>query len=317
MNRVLLGLICLLPLAACQGTGKPPKQETMVRLGDMPESYAQLWQAWLLDDPRYSSLRNAAKQDPAQIQFLVENLIGVMLGEVSWGRVLSGPPGAPTTLERARIELLNLRTASVVALTEVLVLGSGLGPVAVEDLLIEIAGPAVGPLLLQLARIDNAMARRRASHTLAEIAFQRIPAGMDTGPIRFALAERLHGDEDWIVRSQCALALAAWGRSTHGDMAETSRQIAPALLDEDAGVRKDAIQALGRLGDPRVLPALINHLERSINAGRMGETVTTQKTLSALTHSGRSHTPAQWRAWWRDQRPKVLAHFDAQAKRRQ
>ncbi len=317
MSRILWALFLLVPLAACQGTGSEPKPESMVRLGDLPEAYAQLWRAWLLDDPHYSDLRKAAMEDPAQVQFLVENLVGVMLGELSWGRVLSGPPGQPTTLERARIELLDLREHSVVALTEVLVLGSGLGPVAVESLLVRMGGLSVPPLLAQLARLDNALARRRASHALAEIAFQRIPAGMGTAQVRAALAERLHGDEDWIVRSQSALALAAWGRSTLEDMADTGRQIVPALLDEDEGVRKDAIQALGRLGDPRVLPALVNHLERSTNAGRLGETVTTQKALSVLAHSSRTRTPAEWRAWWRDQRPKILARFDAEIKARE
>ncbi|MDF1838626.1 MAG: HEAT repeat domain-containing protein, partial [Planctomycetota bacterium] len=286
MNRSLwtpLGaLLIAASLPACQsgaGAAKKPPVENRKRLGDLPESYSKLWKAWLLKDSRYPMLREAALADPDTTRFLVENLIGVVLGELSSGRVLSGPPGQPTSLERARLELVDLGAASTHALSEVLVLGSGLGPVAVEDLLVEIGGPSVDPLLAQLARKDSPVARRRASRTLGEIAFQRIPANMTTEVVRTALAECLENDEDWIVRSQSALALASWGRSTPSDMADCSRPIVRALADEDDGVRKDVLQALGRLGDPRTIPALVNHLERCMNGGRMGEIVLAQKCL--------------------------------------
>jgi HEAT repeat protein len=307
---LLLGLCAW--LSACQGADqiqRKPIPENRVRLGDLPESYAQLWKAWLLQDPRYSNLREQIRSDPRLTDFLVENLIGVVLGELSAGRVQSGPAAQPTSLKRAQRELVELGAASTFALSEVLVLGTGLGPVAVEDLLIEIGGASVEPLLRQLDRNDSPLARRRASRTLGEIAFQRIPAGMTTEVVRAALAQHLQEDDDWIVRSQCALALASWGRSTPEDMAVSSRQIVPALGDEDDSVRKDAIQALGRLGDPRVIPALVNHLERCINGGNMGEIVMAQKSLAALSGMKRTLTPAQWRSWWRDERPRILKSF--------
>ncbi|MCA9003402.1 MAG: HEAT repeat domain-containing protein, partial [Planctomycetes bacterium] len=146
----------------------------------------------------------------------------------------------------------------------------------------------------------------RASRALGEIAFQRIPANTPTAPVRAALADHLKNDRDWIVRSQCALALASWGRSTTEDMAQTSGPLVAALVDEDEQVRKDVLQALGRLRDPRTLPALINHLERAINRGEMGEIVTCQKVLGAVSGDPKRRTPAQWRVWWRDHRPGIL-----------
>ncbi len=319
MRTALLATLLIgLGLPACQsgpaGSKKPPV-ENRKRLGDLPESYSKLWKAWLLQDPRYSVLREGALQDPELTDFLVENLIGVVLGELSSGRVQSGPPGEPTSLERGRRELVELGAHATGALSEVLVLGSGLGPVAVEDLLVEIGGPSVEPLLAQLARDDAPVARRRASRCLGEIAFKRIPAGLSTVPVRQALGHHLENDEDWIVRSQCALALASWGRSTPGDMAESSRAIVRCLVDEDDGVRKDVLQALGRLGDPRVIPALVNHLERCLNGGRMGEIVLSQKCLAVLSGDKTTRTPSQWRAWWRDHRPGILAKFKADAAR--
>ncbi|MDF1729450.1 MAG: HEAT repeat domain-containing protein [Sulfitobacter sp.] len=230
MNRslwTLLGaLLIAASLPACQsgaGAAKKPPVENRKRLGDLPESYSKLWKAWLLKDSRYPMLREAALADPDTTRFLVENLIGVVLGELSSGRVLSGPPGQPTSLERARLELVDLGAASTHALSEVLVLGSGLGPVAVEDLLVEIGGPSVDPLLAQLARKDSPVARRRASRTLGEIAFQRIPANMTTEVVRTALAECLENDEDWIVRSQSALALASWHTFGYGGLLTSHR----------------------------------------------------------------------------------------------
>jgi HEAT repeat protein len=240
-------------------------------------------------------------------------LIAVVLGELTAGRVDSGTKSEPSTLQRARMELVALGPLSANALSEVLVLGAGLGPVAVEELLIQIGGPAVEPLLIQLARDDTPTARRRASRTLGEIAFQRIPAGMTTEAVRAALSERLQKDKDWIVRSQCALALASWGRSTPQDMSSSAGQLVRGLVDPDDQVRRDVIQALGRLGDPRTLPALINHLERSINAGELGEIVTTQKALGVLSGEAKKRTPEQWRAWWRDHRPRILERIQAEA----
>ncbi|MCB9906561.1 MAG: HEAT repeat domain-containing protein [Planctomycetes bacterium] len=307
--RPLALFVTVALLGACHsGAAAAPKPQP-TRLGEIPEAYRELWKAWLLRDPRYTALREAALQDPHQTIFLVENLVSVLLGEITAGRVDTEANGLPTTLGRVRRELVEIGPQSAPALAEVLPLGLGLGPVAVEDLLVQIGSPAVGPILEQLKRKDSDLARRRAAKALAAMADRGIPAGAPASEVREALGQCLLHDSDWIVRSQSALALAPWGRRSAADMADSSRFLVPSLKDPDASVRTDVVHALARLGDPRTFPAMINHLERSEQGGDMSQAMLTQAALCAMTRRNDAKTPEAWRAWWRDARPKVLSRF--------
>ena len=216
--------------------------------GRFPRITRAFWQAWLLRDPAFESLRIPALKDPSQASFLVENLVWVLLGELTAGRIDSGDPKVQTTYQRAGRELIRLGPESAPALAEVLSLGLGMGPVAVEDLLVQIGGPAVGPLLLQLGRTDSEVPRRRAVKALAAMAAKGIPDGADAELVRDTLGEHLAGDSDWIVRSQCALALAPWGRRTAKEMAHSARLLVPALKDGDDSVCTDVVHGLGSPG---------------------------------------------------------------------
>ena len=307
----LLVLLACLFFGACQSEPEKPNIQPK-RMGEIPEDYSELWRAWLLQDGSYLGLQERARIDPQKSAFLVENLISVLLGELTAGRIDSGDPAVPTTYERARRELIRLGPQSTSALAEVLPLGLGMGPVAVEDLLVAIGAPSVAPLLGQLERTEAPLPRRRAVKALAALAAGGIPAGADAESVREALGQHLKTDDDWIVRSQCALALAPWGRRTAQDMAHSARFLVPALKDGDDSVRQDAVHGLARLGDPRTFPALINHLEYCENSGDPSHTMLVQAALRAMTLQKSSQTPAEWRSWWRDARSGILTRFAKQ-----
>ena len=133
--------------------------------------------------------------------------------------------------------------------------------------------------------------------------------------MRAALGAHLQSDPDWIVRSQCALALGPWGKRSVHEMNHSANFLLAGLKDSDEGVRTDVVHGLARLGDPRTFPALIEHLARSEASGDVSMTMLTQAALRAMTRRKDVTTPAGWRSWWRDSRSDILKRFLDQTQR--
>ncbi len=318
MKKGMAGLSLVVGLVggvSCQSAPAKPQGTPQVRMHELPEEYRTLWRSWLRQDPRYEDLREEALADPRRAIFLVENLVATMLGELTAGRIDSQDPERPTLYARAQKELVEIGPHSAPALAEVLPLGLGMGPVAAGELLVKIGAPSVPPLLEQLARTDHPVARRRAAKALGDMAQSGIPPGADAQAVRAALGAGLKGDPDWIVRSQCALALGPWGKRSVHEMNHSASFLIAGLRDGDEGVRTDVVHGLARLGDPRTFPALIDHLARSEAAGDVSMTMLTQAALVAMTRKRDVRTPHGWRAWWRDARPGIMQRFLDQTKR--
>ncbi|MEZ6005161.1 MAG: HEAT repeat domain-containing protein [Planctomycetota bacterium] len=303
-----LALALLLPLVACKSTAPEPEPAQLTPLNELPAEYADLWRAWKTRSPEYPDLRDAALADPARTRFLVENLIDDLLTELTAGNVDTGREDQSPRYRLVGAELVHLGPHSAPALAEVMTFGLGLGPVAVEGLLLQIGTPAVAPLVGLLERKEP-VARRRGAKALGEIQPDFADPRLDHPAVRAALGARLQSDDDWIVRSQCALAMARWGRHDPETAADAARYLVPALADADLDVRKDVVHGLARLGDPRTFPALFNYLERSERDGDPSAVLLTQAALTAMTRNKQAHTVAEWRAWWSRERPGILQRF--------
>lgn len=87
------------------------------------------------------------------------------------------------------------------------------------------------------------------------------------------------------------------------------------LLDDDAGLRRDAVLALGHLQDSESIAVLIDCLE-SEDAGVRKAALWSLRTISGLTLTA---TQARWRSWhaqetrwWSEQRPQLVAALRSQ-----
>ena len=157
----------------------------------------------------------------------------------------------------------------------------------------EIGGPALDyvPRLLQR---ESAPERSRGVEVLG-----RLPhSGAAEEELLAALAVCLLEDSDWTVRKASAVALGLRGRQ-HIELDSARRALSRALSDGDGDVSRSAVLALARLGDPQAVPALLNHLERVKRSADLVSYEATQRALRALTGSGESRTPREWRDWWR------------------
>ena len=79
--------------------------------------------------------------------------------------------------------------------------------------------------------------------------------------------------------------------------------LSSALGDDEQEVARAAALGLVRLDDPNAIPALINYLQRTQNAGEIIGNRLAQKCLAGLSHTAESRTPKEWRSWWRANRP--------------
>ena len=137
------------------------------------------------------------------------------------------------------------------------------------------AGGAAVPALLALSRADDADTRWWALRTLAEIRHPEVPARLrealrDPDPaVRQAAALGLRhqpaadavpdlivllGDDDRLLASLAADALAATGEAATGALIAALREGAPAA-------RIEAARALAQLGDKTSIPALFEALD--------------------------------------------------------
>jgi HEAT repeat protein len=64
-------------------------------------------------------------------------------------------------------------------------------------------------------------------------------------------------------------------------------------------VRRAAAEGLGRLGDPRAIPALANAMARAVGEGEVKLLGAIEDALARLAGDRHSRTPQDWLDWWR------------------
>jgi HEAT repeat protein len=144
-------------------------------------------------------------------------------------------------------------------------------------------------------------ARRRSAELLADLGH----AGDFEDQLQAALAARVDTDTAWIVRAQAVRTLAARGlRHTDRDVARPA--LMRALADDDRAVACEAAEGLVALGDPKVVPALINFLERGVRENDLRKLGVAQDSLRALTGVSRQMDVAGWRKWWSENRASLM-----------
>ncbi len=297
--RAPLLLACasaLLALPACSGPGRGA-QSKVLPVSELPESYRELWSAWLADAPDWDARRQVALRDPAQTRFLVENLVRTML--TAWGRVdltLVGEEGAGP-FERARAELVRLSEHSAPTLSELMGVGGSAAAELSSSLLFEIGRPAIPATVAQL-EAERGEARMCAADLLARLPNALPGDGLDEAGVEARLLEHLASDPEWLVRERCARALGVRAQRSR-DPRPSRTGLLGALRDADPAVRAAAAAGLGRLADPALVPVLIDHLERALGAGSAREIGACQAALRAQL-GGAERTPADWRRIWRE-----------------
>ncbi|MHC4606777.1 MAG: hypothetical protein ACYTAF_07545 [Planctomycetota bacterium] len=153
----------------------------------------------------------------------------------------------------------------------------------------------------------------------------------DPAAIRL-LVERTIGSEDWPVRAICACALGRAALHTRvglqglrdAESVEEDPRVVAEIVEslgrlwdrESVGriggdrlaapcwqVRLAAVEALGRTGDPRGIGHLVGAMDRL--RGRIRGRA--NAALVALTGVDKHGDPEIWRAWWKDNKEKVLS----------
>lgn len=293
LRAAALPLLVALGCAATDdgAAGDPPRPR---RLSELPEEHRVVWTAWTERAEDWPAVRARALADESVTLFLVENLTREMVRAFLAGDLSRGHESTAGRYDRARAELLILGAPAVPTVAEVMAIGDGAVAQVCSELLVAIGVEAL-PYVTGLLDRDERAARERAALVLAEL--PRDPAR--DGDAHAALAARLADDDAWTVRVACAGAVAARGARAR-DTTPARRALAAALGDEDAAVAAAAAAGLGRLGDRRAVPALINHLERCDRRADVNGFQAAGRALRRLTGASGPRFPEEWRAWWRE-----------------
>jgi len=278
---------------ACSCAAQPAKPAPVRPLAELPESHRALWEAWLARDPDWPSKRARALADPALTEFLVQNLLRVLMGTYDQAGFTTLARERLGSFERARAELIVLDAASVPYLVELMgIADSAMGDLC-ASILEEIGRPAVVPVTALLGRGNQA--RMRAADLLG-----RLPSAGEAEPEVFAaLARSLAEDPFWIVRSEAAQSLGQRGTRAAATAPTRAALSAALAADADSGVREAAARALVQLEDPAAIPALIEYLERAMRDSDLRSLQIAQASLRRLSGVQQTLDPAGWRAWWR------------------
>ncbi len=294
-----LGIIlALVGACAAPEEGRAPEAPAagVVSLAALPKGHRELWSAWLAaaegatGRAAWEEARRAALADPALGAFLVDNLLRQLVR--AWDRSQLASTGhLPGPFERARGELVRLGSPAVPTLVELMAMADGSVALLAADTLAEIGAPSLLPTAVLLEREARA-SRRRAVELLG-----RLPAADDEVAIVAALGRRLVRDDEWVVRAQAARAIGLRGGFSRERGAARS-VLVRGLTDPETNVRRECAGALAALGDPRVIPALIDALGRAVASGQPGELPALRAALKGLS-GGREFTSlAAWRGWW-------------------
>ena len=301
----ILGVLLLVALHA--GACGAPRTEGdgprsgVLRTEELPPRERQAWEAWQRGGGRWELAREEVRRDPELVRFLVDNLVRELVKSYDRSR-LSRPGEQPGPFERAGAELVRLAPQSAPVLAEMLALRDGIVAFLAADLLVRIGVLGLEPVSAKLAHPEVEV-RRRAAELLG-----RLPHGGES-EARFekALGRLAEKDPAWIVRAQAAGALGARGaRHTHKGYA--AGVLARCLADADASVAESAARGLRELAEPRVIPILIDALERNSARGDLAALRATRETLYELSGEKRDRSPEEWRRWWSEVGERKLVH---------
>lgn len=297
LGRTLALLCALLGLALCEACNGPGGEE-LTPESELPPDYAGAWRAWYRDDPSWPAWRERVPRDERLADFFVDNLLRVMVKHYDHAAITRAGQ-LPGLFERSRRELLFLRERSAPVLVELIFEADQVVSFLAGDLLVEIDdGRWTLPLAKKLEG-ERSESRRRAAEWLA-----RLPhAGADE-PAIWALLERsVLEDGEWFVRAQAATSVGQRALAT-GGLQRARPLLSRALVDPDPAVVRAACGGLETSGDLRALPALINLHERlEKGAGELATLRATRRALEVLSGASGLDSAAEWRAWWRENRP--------------
>ena len=293
--RILLASLVLFLGGACAGTGSSGASGGAgERPAEIPAAHRELWQAWTTEAPDWPARREQFLRDQALTRFFVENLTRELVQAYLGGELSRAHDGTSGRYDRARAELIVLGEHAVPTVSELMVLGDGSVALVCAELLEDIGAGAV-PYVAGLLEREDAPARRRAALLLADL--PRTPAV--EAEVQESLAACLREDADWAVRAASARALSIRGARSL-DLAPSRSALSAALADPDEAVSSAAAAGLGRLGDRKAIPALINHLERSERRADLQGVRSCLGALRQLSGASEPRYPAEWREWLKE-----------------
>jgi HEAT repeats len=299
--RVRLLAVLLLGLCACAAPESRAGAGKVVPAGELPARERELWEHYHAGGPAWEAERERALADPGLSRFLVDNLVREMVRSYDQSR-LSHTGQQPGPFERAGAELVLLAPRSTSVLAEMIALRDGIVSFLAADLLVRIGAPALEPVRAKLAH-PEAEVRRRAAELLG-----RLPhAGEAETELERALGTCAEKDPAWIVRAQAAQALGARG-AHHTHKGYAAGVLARCLGDADSTVAESAAKGLCALGEPRVIPILIDALERHAARGDVVAMRATQQSLRELSGQKTDRTAEEWRRWWSESGERTLVH---------
>lgn len=280
---------------ACHTPPEPPAPAPLQTLDQLPERQRELLLAWRNRSPSYPALREAAREEPALLSFLVDNLMLDLLRAWHRGRFTFDEVGG---YHEVRTELVRLGAPSAPALAALLGVGNGYGPAIAEDVL-PLLGEAAVSALLDETNVDRPpLVQAQAMDVLEALPFLG-PRPMD---VLTVLQERLAQSEHWVVRERAARtigSLAPRSSLSEEERLALVRSLSLALADTDRAVSNTAALSLALVRDLRAVPALVNHLERLQRGDDLAAARAVQRALEELTGVRGLRTAAAWRGWLR------------------
>jgi len=301
-SLVLLLAACATPKdSASAGSPKAaPKDSTahVVPLAQLPEAQKRVLTAYARGGDEWEREREDVLADPALTSFLVDNLIVEMV-RAHAGLTGAEPARSRRAFDRAVNELVRVGEPSLPQLVGLLEVSDGIVSALASYTLRQLGKPAalaVEPLLDS----PNTETRRRAAAVL-----EKLPHTADNEPeLRKRLVRLALSDPEWLVRAEAAQTLGSRG---HNDrVSEPWRKaLEECLFDSDPAVADAAARGLTTLGDARAIPALINSLERTAQAGNLRVFKATQTALRALSAGQVQPDVAAWRKWWDEHRVEI------------
>ena len=263
----------------------------LVPISELPPAQRELLEAYGRGGADWESARARARADPALARFLVDNLV---LEMARAHRALSGPEPerGRAACERAQEELARVHGHALPVLVQVLGVPDSILATLAHQTLQRIGRPANAALLAALEDPSPRL-RQRAAAALADLPHD----GPGEAALEARLAALAHGDPEWWVRAQAALALGARGARSR-ETTPPRRALEEALSDSDVAVAESAAAALAQLEDPRAVPALIRCLARGVQAGELRLVRASTRALQSVSGVREELDLEEWRAWW-------------------
>lgn len=258
-----LGLLATLGGCHSDGSrsGRPGTGEVR-NVRELPKVNQQILLDYSTGGEVWAARRESVLADPAQAQFLVDNLVLEAVRAFDSGRV-ANPYAGRNPYDQAQAELARMPEYAVPVLGELLTKPDDIVALVAADTLVVIGRPAIPAMLEGLASAQWKV-RRRA----ADLAGKLPHAGPEEPEVREVLVGLLQSDPEWVVRAQAARSLGE--RGARDRVTEPTRvALMRGLTDEDLGVARRAAEGLGLLGDPKAEAALRRFQTRCTQEGNL------------------------------------------------